>query len=551
MRFFFLLFCLLNVMALAAQSLTPEIRSHLDSILLKPARGTGRPGYAVCIVQGDQIVYEAQVGMANIGKGIPVRANTVFNIGSMAKQFTAMCIFLLEEEGRLRIDDPIHKYLPELPDYGQPITIAQLMSHSSGIRDHVELMVMTKRFKWRKLTAEHLFDYQQKVKTLNFAPGTDFAYCNTAYMMLAFIVERVSGQSMGVFAQERIFGPLGMVSTRFQDDFFRKMPDGTRSYVQNRKKNTFKPAERQKDALGATGVHSTARDLALWEQNFYHNKLGKGGHALIQRMETVIPFQNGSSSGYGGGLFIRNYRGYREIEHSGGWAYYMTQCRRFPEERLSVIVLCNNSFDSPFAINEQICRVLLPAKNLPTIVSDGSVVPFPLDSFCGVYLSHNNLVRYVRIVGNQLCIGQSAQIDDRQIRLHYQSFAEPCAVFADSAGNEIRFHLEKGNVKGMGWGAGGYFNSQRYYSKMPNSSRYAVASRAGKYRSVDIGKRVKIKYNKRKHQLSLVPFPFVKYRLEHVTDHVFRIAGEAELIRFEGNAFLLGNIWNQQIRFER
>jgi CubicO group peptidase (beta-lactamase class C family) len=541
-----LLHLIFAITQLTGQVINDEQKLLLDATLFGKEIRSNKPGYYACVVQNGQIIYEAAVGMANVEQHIPIRSNTIFNIGSMAKQFMAISILLLEEEGRLRLDDPIHKYLPELPDYGHPVTIAHLMSHTSGIRDHIELMIMHNKFKWRKADLRHLFEYQQKIKTLNFEPGTDFAYCNTGYMMLAAIVERVSGQPMREFAQARIFGPLGMKTARFEGGFFVEMPDRTRSYefVGNR----FKAVNRQHDIIGATGVHCSALDLVRWEQNFYDNRLGKGGPALIERMQTVIPFSDGSSSGYAGGLFIRKYRGYQEIEHSGGYGYYMTQGRRFPELGISVIVLCNNSVDSPFAINEAICDIVVPYPPTPPLWSGSVPAGIPLDSLDGLYLSHNNWLRQVAHTDSSLYIVLSG----KRIHLKYRSSTPQSIVMHDSAGNEVNFNVQKNNrVTGMSWTNGSYFNGRRYYQKMPESPHFRVSTLAGRYRQSDMGKRVRIKYNRRTQKLYLVPFPLVKYRLVHVADHVFKLDEGGYLLRFEGDSFFMGDTWNQNLRFDK
>ncbi len=534
-----------------AQGLPTAVKSKLDSVLFPVKRAENMPGFAVCIVQQGNIVYEGQTGMANIRQHLPIQHSTIFNIGSMAKQFTAMCIYLLEEEGKLNLADPIHKYLPELPDYGFPITIAHLMSHTSGIRDHIELLIMANQFKRKNLCIKTMLDYQTKVHSLNFSPGTDLSYCNTGYMMLAAIVERVSGQRIHDFAQQHIFMPLGMTSARFIDDYINEMPDGTLSYEYVSDKSTFKGVPKYRDALGATGVHCSIRDFALWEQNFFQNKLGKGGPKIIQRMETAFQCSDGNTSAYGGGLFIRNYRGYREIEHSGGWLYYMCQSRYYPELELSVIIMCNNTYDNPFVISENICKILLPDR-MPIIHNGASTLDDNLlDSICGLYISQNNWIRHIKKSGKQLYITKSSAPNANRIYLNYVKSKPDTLFFTDSIGNKVNFTKVKQQINAMSWENGHYFLNKRNYEKMYYPQNPDLQQFKGKYRSKDIHKSIRIKYHKRKDQLIFIPFPFVKYRLNAITNNVFQIQGEDFLLRFQNNTFTLGDMWNRNLLFVR
>jgi len=385
------LLCLVLFESGYAQNTTWKFQTVLDSLLLTKAVGANNPGFAVCVVENDKIVYERQTGLANLELQKPITAKTLFNIGSVAKQFTATCIFLLEEQGKLRRSDSIQKYIPELPDFGETITLDQLIGHLSGIYGHVDALNFKTQFKNRFLRESYVFDFYRDWPKLSFPSGTDFAYNNTAYMLLSIVVERASGMKTSDFMDKNIFQPLGMQQTKFCLIEADGLTDGTVSYTYQAGKRRYKKTDDTHNMLGATGIHCSLQDLALWQNNFAHNRLGKGDPNLIRQMETSYTLMDGTPTHYGAGLVLKNYRGIPTIEHGGGWNSFLLQCRRFPEQGISVLVASNNDRSNPFPIADAICDKLFDFKPLPEkTTSNLGQLKIPVQNLEGQYLSFNN-----------------------------------------------------------------------------------------------------------------------------------------------------------------
>ncbi|MCJ7622460.1 MAG: beta-lactamase family protein [Anaerolineaceae bacterium] len=316
------------------------------------------PGCALAVIKDGEIIYKRGYGMANLEHEIPIKPETIFDIGSTSKQFTALCILLLVRHGKLSLDDPIQKYLPEMPEYDNPISIRHLIYHTSGIRDYLGLMALA------NMTFEN--DYQEEEvvrliasqKALNFKPGDEFLYSNSGYFLMSEIVQRVSGVNLREFAQKHIFGPLGMNNTHFHNDF--------KMIVKNRA-SAYSPKEGGGfeidmgifDVIGDGAVYTSVEDLYLWDQNFYDNKLDGGGQDLIDEMHVQSILNDGEKHEYALGLTISEYRGLKMVEHSGGWYGYRAQLVRFPEQRFSVICLANLGTIHPDVLSISVADIYL------------------------------------------------------------------------------------------------------------------------------------------------------------------------------------------------
>lgn len=318
----------------AAAADTPGLAPRID-VLFADWNRSDAPGAAVAVVQNGRIVYENAFGMADLERGVALTPRSVFEIGSISKQFTAMCILLLELDGVLSLDDDVRKHLPEMPAYERPITLRHLLHHTSGIRDVETLIPLAGMPYVNYYTDARLLELITRQKGLNFPPGDEYLYSNSGYLLLAQIVERVSGRSLRELAQERIFGPLGMRHTTFWDDPGQLVKDRALAYsAENRMEMWNLPFD------GPAGLYTTVGDLALWDANFYDNKLG-GGAALIDRMTTPGKLGNGEPIDYALGLVVSTYRDRPLISHGGAWMGYRAGLMRFPEDRLTVILLSN------------------------------------------------------------------------------------------------------------------------------------------------------------------------------------------------------------------
>lgn len=321
------------------------------------------PGCAVSVLHDGQPLHRQGHGMASLELGAPIRPDTVFYIASVSKQFTAAAIALLAEDGALALDDDVRRYVPELPDYrasvdGRPITVAHLVHHTSGLRDYLTLASLAGHDVGDSLPLARALDLIARQQTLNFAPGSEYLYSNSNYLLMALIVERVSGQSLRAFADARIFAPLGMRHTAFHDDATRIVPrratghtgDAQRGYAQLRSGYAL---------VGDGGLMTSVDDLQAWERNFHANRLGKGEPGLIERLTTPARLDDGTPIDYAFGLVASDYRGLPTIAHGGSFLAYRAQMLRFPTEAFAIFVLCNADSAEPDRYAREIADLYL------------------------------------------------------------------------------------------------------------------------------------------------------------------------------------------------
>lgn len=298
------------------------------------------PGGAVAIYKDGKIVYAKGYGMADLERSVPITSKTVFDIGSTSKQFTAACIYMLASEGKLSLDDDIRKHLPEIPAYDAPITIRHLLNHTSGLRDYLTLMALAGMSERNDYTDRQVLNIIARQRALNFKPGDEHLYSNTGYYLLGEIVRRASGTSLRRYADERIFKPLGMTNTHFNDDTSEIIKNRAVGYSPTQD-GGFRTDMSIFHVVGDGALQTSVEDLALWDRNFYDSKL-TGGPELIAAMLVPAKLNNGETLDYTSGLRVAPYRGLREISHGGAWVGYRAQMLRFPEERVGVVVLSNS-----------------------------------------------------------------------------------------------------------------------------------------------------------------------------------------------------------------
>ncbi|MDH5386274.1 MAG: beta-lactamase family protein [Candidatus Aminicenantes bacterium] len=313
------------------------------------------PGCAVAVVKDGQIVYKNGYGMANLELGVPITPMSVFYIGSVSKQFVAMCVVLLADEGKLSLDDDIRKYVPEMPDYGTPITIRHLIHHTGGIRDYLELENIA-GIPFGTYHEQDALDLIIHQRELNFKPGEENSYSNSGYFLLGVIIKRASGKSLREFAQENIFNPLGMKNSRFHDDYMELMKNRATGYYDVGKGN-YRNFVSTFDCVGSGGLFTSVEDLFFWDQNFYHHKVG--GEDVIELMHTQGVLNNGKKLDYAFGLVIGEYRGLRIVEHGGSLGGYRAELLRFPDQRFSVIILSNLSSFVPSELTRRVADIYL------------------------------------------------------------------------------------------------------------------------------------------------------------------------------------------------
>lgn len=316
------------------------------------------PGCALAVIRDSKIVYTRGYGMADLEHDIPITPESVFYIGSESKQFAAMSILLLEEDGKLSLDDDIRKYVPEIPDYGHMITIRHLILHTSGLRDYFILWDLAGIDYANYIPEEAVLAMIARQKELNFPPGEERLYSNSGYLLLSVIVKRVSGLSLREFADKNIFAPLGMANTHFHDDPGLLIKNRALGHLL-RDGGGWNLVAFRFALTGSGGIYTNVRDLALWDANFYNNRLGKGGQALIDRMLTPGTLNSGEKLSYACALTVGEYRGQPTVRHGGALGGYRSHILRFPGEHVSVIVLFNTGNVEPGVYAEKVADICL------------------------------------------------------------------------------------------------------------------------------------------------------------------------------------------------
>jgi len=358
---------------LASQAQTAD--SSVDSLFAGYSSAT--PGCAVGIETDGQPVLERAYGAADLEHGVPNRVDTVFEAGSVTKQFTAASVLLLVQDSRLSLQDSVRKYIPELPEYAAAITVAELLGHTSGLRDWGGVEDIAG---WpggdRVYTMDDVLHIAALQKALNYKPGSAWSYTNTGYNLLAIIVERVSGKKLPAFSRERIFVPLGMTHTQWRDDFRRIVRD--RAIAYSPVAGSYQQTMPFEDAIGNGGLLTTVGDLLIWNRSLTQGTLGAFVTAELQRRSIL---NDGRAVDYARGLFIERYRGFAEVSHSGATAGYRAWLGRFPDQHLSIALLCNAADARTPTLAHAVADRFLAGAPAPT-----SVAPDPsLAKWAGLY----------------------------------------------------------------------------------------------------------------------------------------------------------------------
>ncbi len=298
------------------------------------------PGCAVAVVRGRKILNAKGYGMANLEHDIPITPRTVFYIGSVGKQFTAYAIVRLAQQGKLSLDDDVHKYLPELHDFGRPVTIRHLIHHTSGLRDYFELLTLSGTREGDLVTQHDILRIVWKQRELNFPTGERHLYSNSNYALLATIVERVTGESYRAWMARNVFEPLGMSQTQVGDDHARIIKNRAWSYRSDpAAKGSFKTMVFPYSGYGAGGIYSTVEDLARWLSNY--TKPREGDALVIRQMFETGRLNNGQQINYAFALMVDEHRGLKRTGHAGALAGYRAYLSFFPDQDLGVIILSN------------------------------------------------------------------------------------------------------------------------------------------------------------------------------------------------------------------
>ena len=298
------------------------------------------PGCAAAVSLNGDTVFEKAFGLADLEHNVPNTAQTIFESGSVAKQFTAASLVLLQQDGKLSLDDPVRKYIPELPDYGSPLTIRHLLNHTSGLRDWGTVMGLTGAGRGDRVINQDLaLDVITHQQALDFKPGSEYSYSNSGYNLAAIIVERVSKQKFPAFVEERLFKPLGMKNSSWRDDYQRVVPGRAQAYARQGN-GPWRLNMPFMNVYGNGGMLTTVGDWMRWNAMLDSQSLGA---PLVAALETQGVLNDGRKIAYALGLVVDKYKGMKDVSHGGATAGYQTFLARYPDSKVSVGVMCNGT----------------------------------------------------------------------------------------------------------------------------------------------------------------------------------------------------------------
>lgn len=345
-------------------NLSPQTIQRIEAVFSKwnsPKSG----GCAVSVRKGGDTAWQRGFGMANLEHDVPITPKSTFYLGSTSKQFTAMTVLLLAERGRVRLDDPVRRWLPQLPDYLQPVTIRHLLEHTSGIRDYVTLWNLTNPQDDAALGETAVNEILLRQKELNFPPGSEFLYSNSGYFLLSQIVRPAALRHLSDLAEQLVFQPLGMGSTRFYQDRFSLLPRRATGYSPVAGQNDMIPGAVRinsgtLDVTGDGGLFASLEDFEKWDRAL-GNPPAPFANAVTQMM-TPVSLPSGDKAEYGKGLMMRNVNGYDTISHMGGLRGYRSDILRIPSENTTIICLCNSSDADAGALARLIMEIILPPR---------------------------------------------------------------------------------------------------------------------------------------------------------------------------------------------
>ncbi len=428
---------------------------------------THTPGCAVGVADHGTVALRAGYGMADLERGVPITADTVFESGSVAKQFTAMSLLLLAHEGKISLDDPMRKYLPELADYGAPLTIRHMISHLSGLREWRLVAALSGMPEGTYVLDNHdLLRFASKQRALNFDPGTTWSYTNTGFNIATILIERAlgNGKTFQEFTREQIFEPLHMTHTRWRDDF-RAVVAG-RALAYRPVASGWLQDTPVENIIGAGGMLSTVGDWLLWNENFTNATVG--GPEVVKLQQTPAILTNGKTISYAAGLTVGTQDGFREVSHGGATGGYRTWLARYPDKGVSVAVMCNAAQANPTQLGRETARLWTGGVAAP------KPTPYAIDAaalakLAGMYRKmHDNTVTELRVADGKLMFNRQALVPEGP---HEFSAGENRFLFKDGGFSEVT--------------ANGNIDYERVEAAHPTESE--LAALAGKYESAEVG----------------------------------------------------------------
>lgn len=434
----------------------------IDSLFLdwnKP----NSPGGSVGVIKNGEVVFSKAYGLASLEYKVPNSTSTLFNIASISKQFTAMGIVILALEGKLSVDDDIRKHLPDLPDFGEKITIRHMLHHTSGLRSCHALLDLAG---WRPSdlrTNEDLYRFMKKQRDLNFKPGDEFGYSNTNYMLMVNIIEKITNEEFPKWMKEKVFRPLGLTNTFVDGDYISVVPNKATSYVVTRSNEVLRYIESW-GYNGAGNVHSTSVDMLRWLENFSKPQVGWKPH--FKMLQTLDKLNNGKKNNYAFGVQINDFNGVKSIEHSGATPGFIANSVTYPKENLSFIILSNFSRSSIPQKSQAISEILLGRKENTDKKKPAStikVIDLPVNALVkyeGFYWNDKeNLKRRIFIENDTLRYSVAPNKNYPLVPIGNHEFER----LGGSEKTKMKFELKgEASIMAITWSNGDVYTSHRY-----------------------------------------------------------------------------------------
>lgn len=445
--------------ALAVAQDVPAAR--IDSIFTA-YDDTRSPGCALGVIRDGELAFARGYGMADLEHGVPLSERSVFRIGSVSKQFAAAATVLLAQEGTISLDEPVRRWIPELPDVGSRFTIRRLLNHTSGVRDYLTLMSLAGKRDDDWYSDADVVDILARQTAPNFEPGSDHLYSNAGYFLLSQIVKRASGRTLAEYAAERMFEPLGMRDTHFHDDPTRIVPRRAVGHAPL-DEGGYRISTTTLPMVGDGGIFTSIEDLVLWDRNL-DDGATVGGPDLVAELHRRGILSSGDTLDYAMGLVHGSHRGLRTVSHGGSFVGFRAASIRYPDERVSIYTLCNRADADPMGLGHRVGEVVLGGRmTLPAVASGGSrparppadTLPLPARdaaSYAGAYHSDELDARYRIVVdGADLRLEVGNSLDGPMARIGDDLFRRGGLTlrFQREAGRVTGFLLDAGRVRGI------------------------------------------------------------------------------------------------------
>jgi CubicO group peptidase (beta-lactamase class C family) len=477
------------------------LRAAVDSLFAEYDQERG-PGCAVAISRDGRLQLSRGYGFASLEHEVPVGPETVFDGCSIAKQFTAAAVALLAKDGRISLDASVRTYLPEMPAYEPPVTVRHLLHHTGGLRDVFTLWELQGRHEKDVYTPEDVLAIVAAQDDLAPEPGARFEYSNTGYLILARVVERVTGQSLGTFTRERFFEPLGMQQTLIYEDRGAVVPHRATGYAPS--ENGYEVSQYVNFAMGGDGqLFTTVGDLLRWHEYLYGDAADAAQvPSITDLMLTPGKLASGDELAYGLGLFLEDFRGLEEIHHHGVWGGFRAYVTRFPKASVSIAVLCNRADASPWLVGHEIAAMVLEDRMTPpSVPAEGpdtgkhgvDVDTDLLDAYAGRYeVEHLGVVFTFARDGSRLTLEQDTDADLLALQaVDDVTFVSDTAGFmihfergADGAVTRATLEASSKSRLRLLYNAGPEHTLRRLLPWSPSAER--LAAYAGRYRSAQL-----------------------------------------------------------------